>query len=171
MDGDSTDDTTSSGNFSDNDGSYPESDRPSANDNGNSVASGRSNYLPQTIAAAIVALAGFVYAILQVYGAVTDNGDKTQRLERIVSNVQTAIPTITKQLAAIPTEQPTFPPVIVKNGANSVPGSSPNITVTQLPGTPGKPGQPGQVKIIRVTQTPSPVPTCANSLLGVCVAK
>lgn len=167
MDGNSADDTTTGGNNADVVGSNTPTDRSSADDNRNRATGGRTNYLPQTIAAVIVALAGFVYAILQVYGAVTDNGDKTQRLEHGLSIVQTAVPKLAEQLSNIPTEQPSFPPVVVRNN----PGKAPNVVVTQLPGTPGTPGKPGQVKIIRVTQTPTPVPTCANSLLGFCVAK
>lgn len=170
MNEDTTDAITDDGNNANAVGSDTATNGPNTNDNGNRAASRRSPYQPHAIAALIVALAGLVYAFLQVYGAVTNNGDKTQRLEHGLSVIQTAVPKLAEQLSNIPTEQPTFPPVVVKTNS----GKAPNVVVTQMPGTagaPGQPGKPGQVKIIRVTQTPNPVPTCANSLLGVCVAK
>lgn len=154
-------------------GSDQKPDGSNVDDNGNRVAGRRSYFNAQTLAAVIVAMAGIVYAILQVYGAVTSNGTKTQRLENGLSIVQTSLPKIAQQIAAIPTSNPPAAPVIVQ----TKPGVAPNVIVTQQPAAPGKPGvpgapgKPGQVKIITVTQSPTPAPTCANSLLGYCLAK
>lgn len=171
MDDETTRDSiTDGGNDSDTVGSHSQPDGPGADDHRDSVTGGGTGYITHTLAAVIVAIAGLVYAILQVYGAVADNGDKTKRLEHGVSVIQTAVPKIAEQLAAIPTEQPTFPPVIVETKS----GNTPNVIVTQLPGTPGAPGKPGEPgKIITLTPTPAaaPIQTCRASVLGACVVK